>query len=280
MPNNYTPQTWGYLLTGTVSERLIRTLEGQEALSNYSENWQIHERARDLIFTLLGVESCLFYVRRFNIDQHDNRLEIWTLTLATDQNHFDFTSRLNQFPQFLQSDTPKTLQLRSTAYRNNSGCLGIYEILLLDSELGKEDAFSRPFNIHLVPDINQEIGIPREAFEIITSQPLRLRREFVPTETQRKRWGEFLNVEKRLAESKQFCVRFSSHNLLNIGDDNRITFKIDENFAFGINSNRLSNSLTSEELWERIQQAKYQNIELIINTNQFYENSYYLYMMN
>ncbi|MFO0142284.1 MAG: hypothetical protein ACK513_12940, partial [Aphanizomenon sp.] len=79
MPNNYTPQTWGYLLTGTVSERLIRTLEGQEALSNYSENWQIHERARDLIFTLLGVESCLFYVRRFNIDQHDNRLEIWTL---------------------------------------------------------------------------------------------------------------------------------------------------------------------------------------------------------
>ncbi|MBD1217331.1 MAG: AAA family ATPase [Aphanizomenon flos-aquae Clear-A1] len=273
MPNNYTPQTWGYLLTGTVSERLIRTLEGQEALSNYSENWQIHERARDLIFTLLGVESCLFYVRRFNIDQHDNRLEIWTLTLATDQNHFDFTSRLNQFPQFLQSDTPKTLQLRSTAYRNNSGCLGIYEILLLDSELGKEDAFSRPFNIHLVPDINQEIGIPREAFEIITSQPLRLRREFVPTETQRKRWGEFLNVEKRLAESKQFCVRFSSHNLLNIGDDNRITFKIDENFAFGINSNRLSNSLTSEELWERIQQAKYQNIELIINTNQLHGNN-------
>jgi superfamily I DNA and/or RNA helicase len=272
MPNNYIPQTWGYLLTGTVSERLIRTLEGQEALNNYSENWQIHERARDLIFTLLGVESCLFYVRRFNIDQHDNKLEIWTLTLATDQNHFDFTSRLNQFPQLLQSDTPKTLQLRSTAYRNNSGCLGIYEILLLDSELGKEDAFSLPFNIHLVPDRNQEIGIPREAFEIITSQPLR--RDFVPTETQIKRWGEFLNVEKRLAESKQFCVRFSSHNLLNIVDDNnRITFIIDENFARGINSNRLSNSLTSEELWERIQQAQGQDIQLIININQFHQNN-------
>ena len=244
MPDNYTPQNWGYLLTGQVSENLIHKLEGEEALNNYGENWQIHERAKDLIFTLLGAESCLFYVRRFNIDQHDNRLEIWTLTLATDQNNFDFTSRLNQFSQLSQSDKQKTLQLWVTAYQNNSGCLGIYRIILVDNKEGQEDAFSVPFYINLVPDTNREIGIPKEAFDRIVTQPFC--RDYVPSETQRKRWGEFLNVEKRLAESKQFCVRFSSHNFINIGDDNRITFKIDENFAFGINSNHLSNSLTSE----------------------------------
>ncbi|TAF05247.1 MAG: hypothetical protein EAZ77_14415 [Nostocales cyanobacterium] len=119
MINNNTPQTWGYFLTGQVSERLIRTLEGEEALNNYTENWQIHERAKDLIFTLLGVQPCLFYVRRFNIDQHNNQREIWTLTLASDGKNFDFIHRLNQFDNFLNSEKQKTLQLWVTAYQNN-----------------------------------------------------------------------------------------------------------------------------------------------------------------
>ncbi|WP_041233044.1 hypothetical protein [Cylindrospermum stagnale] len=59
MPNNDTPQDWGYLLTGRVSENLIRRLEGEEALNNYSQNWQLHERANELILALLGVDNAL-----------------------------------------------------------------------------------------------------------------------------------------------------------------------------------------------------------------------------
>jgi hypothetical protein len=254
MTNSYISQNWGYLLIGQVSKNLIHILEGEEALDIYSGNRQLQERAKDLIFTLSGEESCLFYVRRFNIDQHDNRREIWTLTLATDQNHFDFTSRLNQFPQLSQLDKQKTLQLWGTSYQDNSGCLGIYKICLVANQEGGKDAFSVPFYINLFPDQNREIGIPREAFNQIVTQPFWI--NYVPIETQIQRWKEFFNVEERLVESKQFCVRFSSHNLLNIGDNNRITFTIDENYARGINSNRLSNSLTSEELWQRIYQAQ------------------------
>ncbi|MDD1414478.1 hypothetical protein MEN41_07430, partial [Dolichospermum sp. ST_con] len=62
MPNNDTPQNWGYLLTGQVSENLIRTLEGQEALNNYSDENQYNtqlirnQRATELILDILGVE--------------------------------------------------------------------------------------------------------------------------------------------------------------------------------------------------------------------------------
>ncbi|HLO88039.1 MAG TPA: hypothetical protein VK203_23970 [Nostocaceae cyanobacterium] len=263
MANNYATQTWGYFLTGQVSENLIHRLEGQEALNNYSESWQLHERAKDLIFTLVGVESCLFYVRRFNIDQHNNQREIWTLTLASDKNYFDFANRLNQFDKLSLSDKQKTLQLWVTVYQNNSGCLGIYRIILVDAEEGRKDAFSVPFHIKLVPDTDRNIGIPKEAFDRITSQPFC--KDYVPTENQIRRWGDFLRVEKKLIEKKQFCVRFISHNFTN--EKRFINFTIDKNFAFGIHSNLLSNMLKKEGLIERILSAIGEDIQLVTEIN-------------
>lgn len=264
MPNNYTPQNWGYLLTGQVSENLIRTLEGQESLNNYSDENQYNtqlirnQRATELILDILGVETLPFYVRRFSSSQ-SAPFENWELTLATDTDDFIFPDKLRNRNQ--------TLQLWTSVHTSGRGCLTVRFIRFVDIEEGNIDAFSLPFSINLVPDINQEIGIPREAFDRIVTQPFCT--DYVPTETQSRRWHDFLNVETKLVERKQFCVRFSSHDFPEINGANCVIFKIDENCAFGINSSyNRDNRLTEEEIWQRIYQAQGEKIELIVDINQ------------
>ena len=261
--NNETAENWGYILIEEASRNLIYILEGQDSLNNYTTSNDQDERAREIIFTILGVEPCLFYVRRFKVDQiFPDQKEIWTLTLGTDNNISYFSEELNSFANLRE----KTLQFRATIYKNNTGCLAIYRINFVDIEEAKEDAFCLPFYINLLPDSESNIGIPVESSEQI--QALQFYQNYVLTNTQPRLWEEYLNIEERLAENKQFCVEFLMFSYSN--SIRRITFQLHAPpSAFGVRSSHVSSELTEETFWERVKNTGNKDIiELITATEQ------------
>lgn len=84
-----------------------------------------------------------------------------------------------------------------------------------------------------------------------------VRSNYVPTEDQLQAWKAFLEVERRIAEARQFCVAFVRHNY---GATRRITFEIDATSATLDGS--AENYLNEDNFWERAKRARNEDIKL------------------
>ena len=95
-----------------------------------------------------------------------------------------------------------------------------------------------------------------------TPKPIRPRvlARNLPTEDNLRIWEVFLQNEEKIAKARQFCVPFFSHNAFG----RRITFEIDVTSATLNGSDE--NSLAVENFWERVIQAKNEEVKLFETT--------------
>lgn len=230
---------WGYKYINAASDRFICQIEGSDALNAYPEFRDRHLRADELICELLGSEPCLFYIRRQG-EGRQREYEIWELTIATDRDDFPMPAKLQE--------RQKTLQFWASVRKDGTGFLGLTKINLVDTEQGQINAFSSAWLIYLLPNVVQNIGIPQEAFAQIIKMPFCA--DHVPTTEQIRVWGQYLGIQRRTAEKRQFCVPFVSHNYS--VSRQRITFTLNVDLA----TSNGSVSLTSEEFWQRAGSAR------------------------
>ncbi|WP_442944261.1 translation initiation factor IF-2 N-terminal domain-containing protein [Nostoc sp.] len=102
---------------------------------------------------------------------------------------------------------------------------------------------------------NREFNTPKP----IRPRPL-ARMPVMPTEDHLRIWEVFLQIEEKIAKTRQFCVPFFSNN----GFGRRVTFEIDVTSATIDGSDE--NSLTVENFWERVKRARNEEIKLFETT--------------
>lgn len=239
-------ETWGYRYINGASDRFICQIEGSDVLNAYPQFRDRYIRADQLISELLGSDPCLFYIRRQG-EAKQPEYEIWELTIATDRDDFKPPTRLQERQQ--------TLQVWTSVCKDGTGFLGIKKINLVGVEQGQIDAFSSAWFIRLLPHVRQDIGIPKEAFTQIITMPVC--GAHVPTKDQIRAWGEYLAIERRTAEKRQFCVPFVRHNYP--VSKQRVTFTLNVKLA----TSNGSVSLTPEEFWQRAGHAKNKFVKLL-----------------
>ncbi|MBE8988554.1 translation initiation factor IF-2 N-terminal domain-containing protein [Nostoc sp. LEGE 12450] len=114
----------------------------------------------------------------------------------------------------------------------------------------------------------QTSEIPKPKIKIATNPasntpkpiPPRVLPRNLPTEDHLRIWEVFLQIEEKIAKTRQFCVPFFSHN----GFGRRITFDIDVTLATVDGSDE--NSLAVENFWERVKRAKNEEVKLFETT--------------
>ncbi|MEG4285080.1 DEAD/DEAH box helicase family protein [Microcoleus sp. A006_D1] len=212
-------EDWGYKFSGdrTIS-KFIGQVEGDAALAKYCD-WECRDRAELLMSEIAGKSPSLFYVRRQKVNERFSEEEIWELLIATDRDDF-------KLPELLQK-ADRTLRLLATVRTED----GIGGLKLLDAGLvaiprGRKDGYALPVQLRLLP--KSRSPIPAKSIARVQQMPFWDDRH-IPTTEQLKVWHTFLNVEKRIAEARQFCVPFRAHNY---GSGFKIvTFEIDRNSA-------------------------------------------------
>lgn len=251
MPNtsNSASTDWGYRYIMAASDRFICQMEGSDALNAYPEFRDRHLRADELICGLLGSEPCLFYIRRQG-EGRQREYENWELTIATDRDDFPMPAKLQERQQ--------TLQLWASVRKDGTGFLGLTKINLVDTEQGQINPFSYAWLIRLLPNVVQDIGIPQEAFAQIIKMPFCA--DHVPTTEQIRVWGQYLGIERRTAEKRQFCVPFVSYNYQ--ASKQRIIFTLNVDLA----TSNGSVSLALEEFWQRAGWARNGFVNLFGNS--------------
>ncbi|MFM6451672.1 MAG: AAA domain-containing protein, partial [Planktothrix sp.] len=242
---------WGYRYIGAASDRLIREIEGSDALNNYPEFRDRHIRASELICELLGSEPCLFYIRRQG-EAKQPEYQIWQLTVATDNDNFQPPAPLKQ--------RQKTLEIWASVHKDGTGCLGLKGINFVNPEQGQIDAFSSACLIRLLSHTEHNTGIPQEVFARITTMPIY--GDHIPTTEQIRLWGQYLGIERRTAEKRQFCIFYSSNNYPT--SKQRITFTLNVDLA----TSNGSLTLSSEEFWQRAQRARNESVKLFRDSEQ------------
>ncbi|MCF4968784.1 AAA domain-containing protein [Nostoc sp. CMAA1605] len=238
---------WGYNLLGSAIDRLIRDLEGEDVIEAHTDFQERRELANELMLEMFGQEPCLFYVRRKGLGKLNGE-EIWELTVATDRDDVLLPRRLEKLR--------KTLGLRAAVQHNGYGGLKIISTRLLQTELSYADGYSLPCFLRLLPNYKYQINIPQAALTKIAKMPIC--GDHVPTEEQIKAWKVFLQIEKKIAQSRQFCVYLLGHNY---GSATRtISFDIDVDLATVDGAEE--NSLDAEDFWQRVRRAKNEDIRL------------------
>ncbi|MEG3937289.1 AAA domain-containing protein [Microcoleus sp. S36b_A3] len=241
-------EDWGYKFSGDRTiNKFIRDIEGEAALAKYYD-WECRERAQLLMSEIAGTSHSLFYVRRQKVNERFSEEEIWELILATDGDNFEL-------PELLQK-ADRTLRLLATVRTED----GIGGLKLLDAGLvavprGRKDGYVLPVQLRLLPQTRSPI--PAKSIARIQQIPFWDDRH-IPTTEQLKVWHTFLNVEKRIAEARQFCVPFRAHNY---GSGLKtVTFEIDRNSATldGYDENPLQIG----DFRERLKQARNEDIIL------------------
>jgi AAA domain len=248
--SNSASTNWGYRYITAASDRFICQIEGSDALNAYPELRDQNLRADELISEFLGSEPCLFYIRRQG-EARQPEYEVWELTIATDRDNFPLPTKLQERQQ--------TLQFWANVRKNGMRCLELKRINFVELEQGQIDAFSSAWFIHLLRyDVGQDIGIPQEAFTQIATMPVC--GAHVPTTEQIRAWGQYLGIERRTAEKRQFCVPFVSHNYT--PSKAHITFTL--NVDLGTSNGLVS--LTPEEFWQRAAWARNGLVKLFENS--------------
>ncbi|MBN4006860.1 translation initiation factor IF-2 N-terminal domain-containing protein [Nostoc sp. LPT] len=244
-------EDWGYTLVSSTIDSLISNIESQTALESYPDFWQRRERANELIFDLLGQEPRLVYVRRKGAGRNPGE-EIWDLTIATDQHDFQLPARLEKLG--------KTLGFIAVVEQDGRGSLKVLSAKLLQLSQGNADGYAVPYRLRLLPNHDYHINIPPTALARMAAMPIC--GDHLPTEAHLRIWEVFLQIEEKIAKARQFCVPFFSHNGFGFGRS--ITFVIDITSATVDGSNE--NSLAVEKFWERVKQAKNEEVKLFETT--------------
>ncbi|MEA5554382.1 AAA domain-containing protein [Anabaena cylindrica UHCC 0172] len=245
-PNNQKSETWGYTLLNSTIDSLIRNFEGQSTVELYPEFRERRERAHELIFECVGKKPCLFYIRRQGSGK-DPGEEIWDLTIATDESDFELPKRLKELR--------KTLGFRAAVQKNGTSGLKILSAYLLQTSRGQGDGYALPLRLQLVPNHHHPSAIPAKILAQIATMPVC--GHHVPTEEQLQAWKAFLKVEERIAKARQFCAVFVNYKYTN--NKRQIAFEINLNTATLDGSEE--NYLDVENFWERVKQAKNQDIK-------------------
>lgn len=245
--NDGSTEEWGYnFIASSAIDNFLCDLEGAAALEGYSE-WERRERANELMFDLVGQEDCLFYIRRKGPGREPGE-EKWELVIATDRDDVPLPSRLEKLE--------KTLGLVAAVGKNGHGGLRLLSARLVARAKGQADGFAVPLRLRLGLHHRHHVGIPPAAIKRIATIPVC--GDCVPTEEQLQAWKTFLEVERRIAEARQFCVPFESYNYGTVG--RTIAFKVEVNSATLDGSD--ANSLEANDFWQRAQQARREDIKL------------------
>ncbi|MGB3513921.1 MAG: AAA domain-containing protein [Microcoleaceae cyanobacterium] len=237
-------QDWGYQFSGKrIIDKLLCAQLGETALKKYPDFFQRRERAQKLISELLGGDSHLYYVRRQAPGKEAGE-EIWELTLATDRE---------------DKDWDKTLTLLAAVNADGDRVLKLLSVRFISHEAEK-DEFSLSFQIRLLPQHQYRRGVPLGAVRSMAKMPFFGDR--VSTEDQLPAWRTFVEIEQRMAEKRQFCVPFLSHNY---GSDARkITFEID--IVSATIDGSAATALDDDEFRRRLFEARNQEIQLFGNS--------------
>ncbi len=241
-------EDWGYRFVGSAIDKFIRDVEGSDALRANPEFRDRRNHAEDLMFNLAGNEPRLFYLRRKGAGQEPGE-EKWELTIATDLNDV-------QLPPILK-EHGKTLSLVAAVSQDGYGGLRLLSARLVALARGQADGCTVPYSLRLLPEHRCHIGVPRAVLTGIATVPVC--DEHLPTEDQLEVWQKFLEIEERIAHSRQFCVPFIRHNYGSA--TRRITFEIDA--ASATLDGSTENSLDSEEFWQRAARAKNEDVKLL-----------------
>jgi uncharacterized protein (UPF0147 family) len=247
LPNKNKSETWGYTFINSTIDSLIKNFEGQAAIELYPEFRERRERAHELIFECFGQKPCWFYIRRHGNGKEAGE-EIWDLTIATDKSDSLLPKRLKELK--------KTLGFRAAVQKNSSSGLKLLSVYLLQPSRGQSDAYAAPYCLCLLPNHEHRIGIPAKALAQIATMPVC--GNHVPTEDQLQAWKAFLKVEERIAKARQFCVLFINYQYSH--NHKQIIFEVNINSATLDGSDE--NHLNVENFWERVKQAKNQDIKL------------------
>ncbi|MCC3582829.1 AAA domain-containing protein [Microcoleus sp. PH2017_30_WIL_O_A] len=249
-------EDWGYKFSGdrTIS-KFIGQVEGEAALAKYCD-WECRDRAEVVMSEIAGKSPSLFYVRRQKVNERFSEEEIWELILATDRDDFKLPELLQKAVKRSYPEGNRTLRLLATVRIED----GIGGLKLLDAGLvalprGRKDGYALPVQLRLLP--KSRSPIPAKSIARVQQMPFWDERH-IPTTEQLKVWHTFLNVEKRIAEARQFCVPFRAHNY---GSGFKIvTFEIDRNSA--TLDGYEENPLQVGDFRERLKQARNEDIIL------------------
>ncbi|MEB3340510.1 AAA domain-containing protein [Okeania sp.] len=233
-----TSQDWGYRFIGSAVDRLVRTQLGESAMKKYPEFSDRRAKAELLMSEILDEDSHLYYVRRQAPGKEEGE-EVWELTMATDR----------------EDEWEKTLKLRGAVNIDGDRVFKILSVQFI-SHKAEADEFSVALQIRLLPQHQFRRKIPLGAVRSIQKMPFFGDR--LLTEDQLPIWTTFVKMEQRLAEKRQFCLPYSSHNYGSA--KKRITFEIDIRAA--TIDGTPETSLEDMELRRRLFEAKNQNIQL------------------
>ncbi len=248
-------EDWGYRFLGSAVDNWLRDVEGKEALDKYGDFSERRDSLRDsfasraeaILAEILGKKSRLFYLRRLGQGQQPGE-EKWELAIATDIKGV-------KLPRIL-AEREKTLSLRAVVSRDGYGGLRLISARLVSKDAGRADGFTLPCCIRLLPERQYRIGVPRAAIARVSAAPVCGDR--VPAAEQLPAWTAFVKIERRIAEARQFCVPFVSHN--SGASTRQIAFKIDASDATIDGSPETS--ITEADLWKRVFQARNEEIQL------------------
>ncbi|MGD1698768.1 AAA domain-containing protein [Dapis sp. BLCC M229] len=232
-------QDWGYRFIGSAVDKFIRAQLGEAAMKKYPEFHQRRKKAEALMSEILDEDSHLYYVRRQAPGKEEGD-EIWELTMATDRE---------------DGEWEKTLKLRGAVNVDGERVLKILSVQLI-SQKAEKDEFSLALQIRLLPQHQFRRGIPLGAVRSMGKMPFFGDR--LPTQDQLPIWTTFVEIEQRLAEKRQFCVEFLSHNY---GSARRkVTFEIDISLA--TIDGTPETAIDDIEFRRRLFEAKNQDIQL------------------
>lgn len=250
--NNIATEDWGYrLVSEKAIDKIIREMEGKDAIYKYTEFNDRRERANQLLSELFDMKSYLFYLRRLKQGKEPGE-EKWELTIATDRND-------SKLPKIL-AESEKTLRLEAFVKEDGNGGLRLVDASFVPLSIGRADGFTVPYRICPLPARQYRKDVPPTALARMAKMPFCL--DYAPTEKQLEAWKKYVELERRLAESRQFCVPFVSHNY---GSATRwITFKINPAEA-SIDGSR-ENYIDENDFWKRALQARSQEVKLLQNS--------------
>ncbi|ABG51755.1 Superfamily I DNA and RNA helicases and helicase subunits-like [Trichodesmium erythraeum IMS101] len=232
-------QDWGYRFSGSAADKLVRAQLGEAALKKYPEFPQRRAKAEALMSEILDGNSHLYYVRRQAPGREEGE-EIWELTMATDRE---------------EQEWEKTLKLRGAVNIDEDRVLKLLSVQLI-SQKAEKDEFSLALQIRLLPQHQYRRGIPLGVVRSMGKMPFFGDR--IPTEEQLPIWTTFVEIEQRIAEKRQFCLQFLSHNYGSAG--RKITFEIDVSSA--TIDGTAESAIDDLELRRRLFEAKNEDIQL------------------
>jgi DNA polymerase III delta prime subunit len=241
-------EDWGYRFVGDkVIDNLIRESDGKVALERYAEFSDRRNRAEEIMSEILEDEPALFYVRRKGQGQ-DPGEEKWELTIATDLDDVELPALLEE--------RGKSLSLIAVVSSDGYRGLRLLSARLVPQDRGQTDGFAVISRIRLISSHQYGIGVPRSALTRMEKMPVC--GEHVPTEEQLQVWKAFLNIEERIAKTRQFFVPFSGHNYGSA--TRRITFEVNPRLARADKSSE--EFIKLEDFWNRAVKARNEDVKL------------------